>query len=238
MTKKILLSVYFTILYTQAGICQSSTQTLSNWFDKTVGRENLGISNGYIANEQYITHNNTNLYLKNSNFSSGSVLYEDQFYTDLYINYDSYNDELLLKPNGTDDLKSIIVKKEYTSSFTFLDRNYVNLTYNNKKSENFLSGYYEEKIISKNLILYTKYSKTRSEKIDKNQLISEFSSFNQFVILYDKKYFKYSQSTIEQLFPNLKNQIKTFYSENSKIQNSDEKSFIEMLLIQINSLSK
>ena len=237
MTKKPLLSVCSIILYSQVCFCQSSNNSLSNWFDTTIGKENLSISNGFIANEQYIT-NNSNLYFKDSKFSLGSVSYEDQFYADLYINYDSYNDELLLKPNGTEDLKSIIVKKEYTSSFTFLGRNFVNLTYNKKTSENFLNGYFEEKIFAKNLILYTKYAKTRSEKIDKNQLISEFSSFNQFVILHDGKYLKYSQSAIEQLFPDLKNQIKFFYSENSLIQKSDEKSFVEMLLERINSLSK
>lgn len=237
MTKKILLSVCFTILYTQAGICQSSAQSLSNWFDTSVGRENLSINNGYIHTFDYITKNNSNPYFKDSKFEKGSVIYDGQLFDDLYLNYDSYNDELLLKPNGTQDLRSVIVIKQKVSRFKFLDIDFVNLNFQKIKTD-FATGYYAEKVISNRIILYTKFSKSRTEKIYNNKLHSEFNEANQFAISFNNNLYKYNQTSINQIYPTLKSDINRFYSDNSKLEKSNEKQFVENLLNHLESLSK
>lgn len=236
MTKKILLSACFTIFYSQAGICQSSTQSLSNWFDTNVGRENLSINNGYIHTFDYITRDNSNPYFKDSKFEKGSVIYDGQLFDDLHLNYDSFNDELHLKPNGTQDLRSVIAIKQKVSRFRFLDNNFVNLSLKNKID--FITGYYAEKIISPRIVLYTKFSKSRTEKIYNNKLFSEFNEVNQFVISFDNNLFKYNQNSINQIYPTLKTDINRFYSDNSKLEKSNEKQFVENLLNHLESLSK
>lgn len=237
MTKKILLSVCFTILYTQAGICQSSTNSLSNWFDTNVGRENLCINNGYINTFDYITRDNSNPYFKDSKFEKGSVSYDGQLFDDLHLNYDSYNDELLLKPNGTQDLRSVIVIKQKVSRFRFLDNDFVNLSPSKNKTD-FISGYYAEKVISDRIVLYTKFSKSRTEKIYNTKLFSEFNEVNEFVISFNNNLFKYTQNSVNQIYPALKSDINRFYSDNSKLEKSNEKQFVENLLNHLESLSK
>lgn len=238
MDKKLYLSIFFTSLCIHTGICQTSTNSLLAWLDATVGKENLSINNGYIANEQYIISNNSNLYLKNADFVLGSVLYEEQLYNDLYINYDSYTDNVLLKPNGIEDFKSVVVKREFTSSFTFLGKKFINLNYEKQTGESFLNGYFEEIPISENLTLYTKHGKTRTEKIDNLRVVSEFYEYKQFVLFSKGNLYKYSQSNIERLFPDQKKQISSFYADNSKLQKSNEQLFIENLLKYINTSSK
>lgn len=237
MTKKILLSVCFTILYSQAGICQSSTNSLSNWFDTNVGRENLSINNGYIHTFDYLTRDNSNPYFKDSKFEKGAVIYDGQLFDDLHLNYDSFNDELLLKPNGTQDLRSVIAIKQKVSRFRLLDIDFVNLNLKKDKTA-FISGYYAENVISHRIVLYTKFSKSKTEKIYNNKLFSEFNEVNQFVISFDNNLFKYNQNSINQIYPTLKSDINRFYSDNSKLEKSNEKQFVEKLLNHLESLSK
>lgn len=236
MIKKILISIYAILISPQVVNSQSLTTSLSDFSDSIIGKENLNINNGFIANEQYYTLNKSSIYFKDSKFSLGSVFYENQLYGNLPINYDTFNDQLLLRPNGNDDLKSVIVKKEYASYFILLDKKFVNLNNAKKTNENFLNGYFEEIIISKNLVLYIKNSKTKSDKIENNRVVIEFTENKQFVIFFNEKFYKFNQNTVEELFPDLKNQIKTFYSDNLKLQKSDEQHFIEKLLKQINTL--
>jgi len=234
--KQPFIFIWILLAFTSVMKGQASGASLENWFDKTVGKENLAINNGFIHINDYIVRNNSNPYLIDSKFDTGTVIFDNQYYSELSINYDSFNDELLLKPNGTQDIRAVIVIKEKTARFSILDKNFVNL--NPSKSVDFVSGYYQETIISPNAILYTKHAKTRSEKLQNDKVYSEFSEDKKFVLKLNDVFYRVSQSSLNQLYPDKKQEISNFYKNNATLEKANPLKFHESLLVQLESKSK
>lgn len=228
--------IWILLVFTTLANSQTSGNSLENWFDKTVGKENLAINNGFIHVNDYLTRNNSNPYLIDSKFGTGTVVFENQFYDELSLNYDSFNDELLLKPNGTQDIRSVIVIKDKTARFTVFNKNFVNLTAS--KSADFIAGYYEETVISPNVTLYTKHVKSRSEKLQNDKVYSEFAEDKKFVLSFNNTFYRLNQSTLNQLYPQQKQEISNFYKNNATLEKANAQKFNETLLVQLESKSK
>ncbi len=84
------------------GIIKVNSQTkkevsLYNFFDESVGRENLNVNNGLLYIDFYNTKKDDNCFLISKSFEKGDVSYDGQPYYDLNINYDIFKDNLIFE---------------------------------------------------------------------------------------------------------------------------------------------
>lgn len=227
--KNIAFLLFLLGLTTISSFAQDQNANLAIWADSKVGQENLPINNGIMYSDFYILKDKNSQYLIDKKYELGSVYFDEQIYDNLHINYDVYKDLLLLKTNGEQDLRAVSVIKNKTKFFILSGKKFVNL-------EAF--GFHEEKIISQNITLFTKHSKGKSEKIEKNYVVVEFANRKQFLISYKNTFLKYSKVELLKTYPNFNSEINNYYSENSRLEKSDEQQFVENLLTYLESLSK
>jgi len=220
---------YFLNLSTIHMSAQDQNSNLSVWADSKIGLENLPINNGVMYVDFYILKDKNSQYLFDKKYEIGSVYYDEQIYDNLYINYDVYKDLLLLKTNGEQDLRAVSVIKNKTKNFFLSGKKFVNLD---------ALGFHEEEIKSKDVTLFTKHLKTKSEKIEKNYVVSEFVNRKQFLISYKNTFIKYSKNELLKIYPNFNSEINNYYSENSRLEKTDEQQFVGNLLTYLESLSK
>lgn len=225
---------------------QTSNNTISiyNWFDQTLGKENLAIYNGPRHVNYYRTLDNSHSYYVSGNYSSGDVTYENQTYSNLDLKYDVNNDILVFKPTGEFDYMGICLIKERTAGFSIYNKKFININYNNPKCPPFMNGYYQEIVFSKINVLYIKHHKTRTKVIDTKTIsdgvnqptTDSFRDKNEFVLKYKDVYYKLnSKSDVIKIFPEHKSIIKNYYSNNVQLEKSDNKVFIENLIKEINN---
>lgn len=218
--------------------CQTSTNTsIYDWFDNTVGKENLALNNGKLFLNYDKTLENTNRFLFDD-FKNGSVYYDGQIYNDLLLNYDIYKDELILKPNNVSEKTAIIVIKENVDYFIINKIKYMNFFQNND-DKGLNSGYWEELFFGNYIKSYTKHIKNRIDLINNDKLYDDFIYSNNFAIIYKNTTYNISsKKSVTNLFPNFKKDINEFYSTNNYLEKNDKSKFFANLFEYINSLVK
>lgn len=231
-TYKIMLWI-FTLLNLQLSMGQKNSENaLIDWFDQKNGKENLDLNNGILFYDAYPIINNATRYIKNEEFLKGKIIYNNQTFNNVYMNYDLYTDDLLIKPNGEFDRIPIITIKDKIESFSFEGRNFVNLNYNKKIKEEFINGYYEELITVEKLNFFEKHLKTKRQVFYNDKVYYEFEVAQEYILLYKNKYYKIdSKKTIQTIFPELKSKISKFYSDNSRLAEENKTLFFKTLLI-------
>ncbi|MBJ2174932.1 hypothetical protein JBL43_11835 [Aureibaculum sp. A20] len=221
-------------LWLNTGNSQNSNEYLS-WFDQKVSPENTALYNGYLDDgegdfERTRSFKNTQRYFKSYDFLNGSITYEGQTYTNQQIKYDLYQDELLL--NLTSSRGSMVkVKpiKHRIDGFNLAGHKFISLSnFNDSKYE----GFAEKKFTGSNFIFFTKYKKTRSERVVEKKVMFEYYESN-----YNLLYFKGNLHLIKRkkdlikLFPEFKKEMKDY-----AIHNATAATDILNYLTRLNSL--
>jgi hypothetical protein len=231
-TFSFLLLLFFNTvkLYSQ----DSATNSIYDWFDSKVGKENLAINNGkLLLNYDRVLNNNNRFYF--SNYLIGTVFYDNQVYNNVILNYDILNDNIIIKPFGENDKNPIILIKDKVNYFSADGKKYVNLDSFHSITSNFISGYYEESFVGNQLALYTKHVKTKSEKINGDAIYDDFTEKTLTVFLYKSEYYQInSKKSITTIFPEYKKVINEFYSKNSYLEKSDKTLFLTNLFNYLN----
>ena len=128
-TKKELLTAVTALLFLvtiQNLRSQTNSETsLYKWYDESIGKENSEINNGQLYLNYYKTANNTHSYLNSETFEKGSLVYQNQTFDDAVLNYDIFKDNLLLKPNGINDRRLVVLIPQKIQSFTFAGKSFV-----------------------------------------------------------------------------------------------------------------
>ncbi|UUF15981.1 MULTISPECIES: hypothetical protein [Flavobacterium] len=208
--------IFILLLLSINSFCQTNVKKdVSNYLDKTIGKEILNINNGKIHIDPYNLKNTNNYYL-NKNFVNGSVFYDNQLYENILVKYDIYKDELV-KSFENNNTFGITLINEKTDYFLIDDKKFVNID-NKYKYPKAITGFFEEKYLGKNISLYIKHIKTAKETIIETTLYTEFKEYNNYQLLYNSKFTSVNtQKEILAIFPPLKKEIKEFYKKN-KIQ--------------------
>lgn len=217
---------------------QSNDIAVHNWFDKTVGQENLDIINGVPHTNPYRTTVGNSLYY-NDQYDTGTLTYEGQTYYNVKLKYDTYRDILVL--NLFDDTESIGINliTAKVSSFSIKDKNFINIEKKNPELPEFSTGYYEENKNFSDFIFYIKHRKNQQKSIKEDQIFYSFTDNTLFFLdLKNKLYSIKSKNDIIKLFPDQKKEINGFYLMNRELRKSDENQFMRNLMKYIsNSLS-
>lgn len=206
-----------------------------NWFDKTVGTENLDIVNGIPHINPYRTTGDNHLYYIDR-YETGSLIYEGQSYYNIKLKYDTYRDLLVLNPFDESENIGINVITTKVESFSIQDKNFVNINKKDLDVREFTPGYYEENKITPDFKFYIKHHKNQQKVINEGILSYNFKENNSFFLdLKNKIYPIKSKNNIIKLFPEQKKQINGFYLMNRELRNSDENQFMRNLMRYINN---
>lgn len=226
----VLSGLFFNILTIH---CQATNDDaiLYNWFDNTVGKVNLDINKGPIYSSSYQTMDNNSLYLVDNKYTLGNIVYDNEVYYKLKLNYDVFRDILILNSNDS-ELIGITLSKEKVNSFSIHNKNFVKINSDQYNLPEFITGYYEMSQYDKNLILYIKHHK----KIDYNTLKDGIDYFffknnNSYYLDYKKKLYPINaKNDLIKIFPENKKRINEFYSTNKNLKTNDPNQFMKNLL--------
>ncbi|BFM43344.1 hypothetical protein CFS9_19850 [Flavobacterium sp. CFS9] len=229
----VILLVLFLNAYLTCG--QTNNEILVyNWFDKNLGVESLEFENGPAHLNFDKTINNENRYYISEDFRKGSMQYHDQNYSDLLLNYDTYTDELVIKPYGELNTTKINLFTENISSFKIGNDQFVHLKFPNLTT--FSKGYYEEVPVGNNIILYIKHSKEK-KKINKAEVdLIGYTDRKEFILLKQNNFYPVNdKKEIISLFQENKRKINDFYLLYRNLRKEDAVLFMKNLLKYINN---
>lgn len=238
------LSPYYALLFhliilSHNPIVHSQTNEKNNlydWFDNTVGKENLDINNGTLHINPYQTLNKTNNYYIADAFSRGNIEYDGQLYYDVNLKYDINRDILVLKPYGEYNHMGLNLIQKKTAAFSINGKNFTNLSYNKSILPEFINGYYEEIPIGEKFTFHIKHRKEKKKVMNNETAYYEFEEKKDFVLNYKDSFYKIdTKKEMTTIFPQYKSKINDYYFMNKKLEKTDKKQFLENLLKQINT---
>ncbi|WP_160114607.1 hypothetical protein [Aquimarina sp. AU474] len=208
------------------------------WFDQIFGEEHTGLYNG----RQYVDLDVNKIYEdKHSFFSSdkvlfGTVRYDDQTYYNVGMKYNLETDAVLitLKPGAVTSILQLIPDK--IQSFKIDGHSFVRLE-NPLMSENLDSGFFEIITKNNNFTLYKKNRKVRRKRLEElggSKIYYEFTENNKYLLFIDETYINVtSKNSVTSLFPEIRQEIRSFYSIHKSLKKSNIDVFMRRLFEQV-----
>ncbi len=206
------------------------------WFDQLVGIENTGLYNAIVYKQKYRTINEKTKFLSSPNFLKGSVIYDGQFFSNLEMKYDVFEDELLIKQKDRLGGVTLQLFKDKIAEFTIDDRRFVKI--DEAPLETGISGFCEIFLKNEHLVLLAKHRKNRLKRKGKRAMYYEFiDQKEQYLLIYNDSYYKIKgKKDLTALFPEMKNEINSFYSVSRSLRNSNRNAFMKALMKRIEIL--
>lgn len=229
----LLSSIFFLTINTT--LAQSSEETIANYFDQTIGNENLDINNGQVHVNEFRLLNNKHRYYPSEKFEIGNITYNNQDYFNVAIKYDMYKDILVYKPQASEVI-SINLIQEKVATFNINKRKFVYLNNLFTPSSPIKSGYYEENFTGKNFTFYIKHHRDKKEVTKEAHVLTEFNDNYEYYIKKNASFYKLStKKDLIKLFPERKRTINDFHSAFRKLEKSDRTLFYEKLMIHLHN---
>lgn len=223
--KKILSTVLIVTSFLSFG--QSYKQKLHNWFDDNVGIENTNIFQGVKYEEKNQPIKDRHSYFKESQYVKGSVLYKGEYFFNIKMKYDLFDQELivLFERENRNRIAIQLFKKS-------VDEFYLHNTHFIRLGINDTSDFYEEAFKSSLLKLYIKNRKTKKEIQYRGKLLNVYKESNfQYILYYKNVYSKInSRKNIINIFPKQKQLINSFFKENSSLRKKNYNLFLVNLI--------
>lgn len=207
--------------------------TVYNWFDKNLGLESLDFKNGLAHLNFDKTAPDQHRYLIDD-FIMGSINYNEQSYFGLFLKYDIYSDELVLRPYDESNTTKINLVKDKIKNFTIGQDKFSNLK--DLNSALFKGGYYEDVWIKNNITLYIKYYKEKKKSAKDEINLIDYVPKYEFVLAKENKYSLINEKKeIIALFPESKRKINDFYLMNRDLKKDNLPLFMKNLIKYINN---
>ncbi|MGN7809154.1 hypothetical protein [Flavobacterium johnsoniae] len=235
--KKIIFLILFG-LFLNIYVIQAQTNNdinIYNWYDKTVGEDNLDINNGIPHTNLYRSVQDNYLYLINQ-YELGKLSYEGQNYYNVKLKYDIYRDILVLNPSGQPENIGINLTQNKVESFSIQDKNFVKIEKKIETIPEFATGYYEVSKIAPDFTFYIKHHKDIQKTVSENGILYSFKENSLFFIdLKNNISLIKGKNDIIKLFPEQKKQINGFYLLNRELKQSDLNQFMKNLMKYISN---
>jgi len=208
--------------------CISQNKNFIKHNDSLVGNENLAYNNGLVYYNKFkTTSKNTSQFLENK-YNTCTLQYNNQTYYEVSLKYDVFNDLLLFKPKSQMVLETSLITQQ-VDYFILKNKKF-------RKIETILSdstkqsGFFEEAEINAKSTLYIKHKKIFKVDPQSDKVSHIFYDFKIYYIFHDNKLEEISsKSSIINLFPTSKKEIKQFYKENRNLKDSNIQLFYQNL---------
>jgi len=206
---------------------------LYNQFDAVIGVENTSLYNGIAYNEFHEIDSDQNKFLFSNGMRSGEIVYDGETYYNILMNYNIYDDVVLVKLNTNLVNHTFQLISEKIERFKITNSKFVRIEGNSE--ENIDSGIYEVLITDRNteITLLKKHKLKEKVNLDKGKVSvytykkkdSEFilKKSGELYLLKDRKDFR-------EIFPKRKNHISRFYRDYRSLRRSDSDKFMTNLI--------
>lgn len=237
--KAIYLSLFASILNISYLHSQSDEKSsLYDYFDQTVGKDNLNINNGIVHSEPFRPIAGKNRYYTEE-FNIGDISFEDQIYSNVNLKYDILLDQVIYKQNGASENLPINLITEKVDYFFIKNKKFVNLKEESVQFPSIIKGFYEETYIGDNVSLYIKHTKEKVKSLQSDVIYYNFIYKISYILKYNNYFYKVeTEKDFKKIFPNFKKEINSIYSTDKKLERSNKPQFMENLTKQINGLLK
>lgn len=235
--KKTIIPILFFIYSMFFSFLSYSQKNIESYFDEIIRKENLTISNGKLFVNNYKTTETDQFYT--NKYSSETLNYKNETYTNINIKYDIHRDILIFKPYGESENFGIELIAENVHSFTLKNKTFINLSILTKDSIDFVKGFFEENYRSEKLSFYIKHKKETKEFINNQRIFNSFHNYNRYVIFFNNNYYEIKNSKdLIKIFPSLKKDIKQFNDENNSLLRENKDVFFEKIIKKISALNQ
>lgn len=235
--KKTIIPILFFIYSMFFSFLSYSQKNIESYFDEIIRKENLTISNGKLFVNNYKTTETDQFYT--NKYSSETLNYKNETYTNINIKYDIHRDILIFKPYGESENFGIELIAENVHSFTLKNKTFINLSILTKDSIDFVKGFFEENYRSEKLSFYIKHKKETKEFINNQRIFNSFHNYNRYVIFFNNNYYEIKNSKdLIKIFPYLKKDIKQFNDENNSLLRENKDVFFEKIIKKISALNQ
>ncbi|TXN35548.1 hypothetical protein FVB32_13290 [Flagellimonas hymeniacidonis] len=180
------------------------------WFDELIGIENTSLYNGIGAVEKYRVINEHHKFYKTTDFLSGSIVYDGQYYSGLEMKYDLDEDVVLL--NQQSGLRIVLLQliKNKTEQFAIDNHTFININDSLSRANGIL-GFHEVLLQNPRLKLLEKHTKKRFKRQGKKSLYYEFKSRNFNLLFYKDRYYTVgNRKDFIKIFPEFKKEIEAY----------------------------
>ncbi|HKL36807.1 MAG TPA: hypothetical protein VJ899_11000 [Salegentibacter sp.] len=235
MYKNYLLAFSFFIISLSTFSQTYSEEKIYSWYDQKIGIENTTLFQGieYVETDRMI--NEQHKFFETQEFQEGIVTYNGQTFYEVPLKYNIYDDLLLvnLKQDGRNFIFRLIDDK--VNQFQINENKFRYLKADNNPD---IVGFYE--IINEEgaLKMFKKHLKNRMEIRDRSVAYSEFSSADpDYIFQFKNEFFELNnRRDLFSTFPDLKSEIRSFYSKYRKQSRNNPDDFMKNLANEINSL--
>lgn len=209
---------------------------LYKWFDQQISVENTRILNGVEYVEKHRSINEKNKFFVNSDASPGSVLYDGQWFPDLPIRYNVFDDLLVAQIESGLGITILHLIKDKIGRFKINNYNFINVK-PGLSSNSAVQGFYEILMETSQLKILKKHHKKIIEKRDRQVAYFEFENIEgHYAFFYRDTYhlLKSRRDLIAQ-FPKIKDEINNYYQTHSSLLRAQPDQFMIQLFKEINT---
>jgi hypothetical protein len=225
-----------TFLISFSTFSQSYTkEKIYSWYDKQTGIENSILFRGieYVETDRMI--NEKHKFFETRQFQNGSVNYDGQTFFNVPLKYNVY-DRLILVNLQKDQGNSIFqLFSDKVNQFQINDHKFRYLkAYNNLD----IIGFYEVINEEGQFKIFKKHLKNRMEIRDRSLAYSEFSIADaDYIFQFKNEFFELdSRRDLFYKFPDLKREIRSYYSKYRKQSRDNPDTFMKNLANEMNAL--
>ncbi len=231
----ILSAVFFSSCFTFA---QSLAENkIYEAYDDMVGLDNTGLYNGTEFKDVYLNTDDSYRFFEEYNFTKGNIFYNGQFYSNVLLKYDVYEDNIITHSDDNLSIFNVTLVPEFVSSFSLYGRNFVRLTDTglNLDGNNFFEIAYKGTDIN----LYIKHIKKKKDKALKSGIQYSFSDDNFYLLKTENEYYIVnSVKDIRNAIPQNDNQIRDFYKTYKSLYKSNLDRFMLNLVKYLDGLKE
>jgi hypothetical protein len=187
-----------------------------------VGPEHMG----------YLSSIEGTAYYSSPEWQKGTVVFQQVFYTDVYLKYDLVTDELVIR--HFDKYSRVILFTPRVGSFTLGNRRFINLA----AGDNFKKGFYEELSMGK-VSLYAKHTKQLDQTATINGIERKFSEKHEYYLLKDERYYRVkSDKALIDLLSDKKTAIKDWLKRSGIKYKQDPETALKKIADYYNQLTR
>ncbi len=207
-------------------------------YDLLVGIENNSLYSGPEFKDQYRdSWDGSHIYLDSSTFMNSTLIYDGQLYTNVLLQYDVLDDNIIIRSDGRLSTFKITIDKRRLASFSVNGRQFIKLK---DYSDEQINSFYQIGKRGDSLSLYIKHQKRRKLETIDNIPQYKIESKN-YYLLEDKKgehFLIYSTKDFKDIFPSRYKRVRNFYKQNRSLSKKDPDTFMINLVTHLEELNR
>ena len=174
--------------------------------------------------------------LYQANAGRGSVLYDGHWFTDLQMQYNVFDDALIVQLESRDGLKIVQLVKEKVDRFTLHGSTFTN--FQKGKNSGRIEGFHEVLLEQGDITLVKKHARNIKEKRDRQVSYFEFEPVDgHYAFIYSgNNYLLGSRNDMEKIFPQYRDEIRAYYRSNQSVLRSRPDNFYITLFRELTRL--